>query len=60
MSASLVGSEMCIRDRRHTIPGSLQPKLRAFDCPATELLVWVLPAHRIPCLLYTSDAADDM
>eukprot|EP00969_Alexandrium_andersonii_P348422 15406631-Alexandrium_andersonii.AAC.1 len=60
MSASLVGSEMCIRDRlspprapsapRRT--GGLQP-------PSTA------PTHGLrhggkPCLLYTSDAADDM
>eukprot|EP00969_Alexandrium_andersonii_P101215 4465059-Alexandrium_andersonii.AAC.1 len=61
MSASLVGSEMCIRDRcgpgsaRNFIltrprPGS-SPSLSALD-----LMVTVKQA----CLLYTSDAADDM
>eukprot|EP00969_Alexandrium_andersonii_P158570 7005894-Alexandrium_andersonii.AAC.1 len=61
MSASLVGSEMCIRDRTRTCPpwpGQLerpQPP-RAPD----------RPRHNRPdrqckvCLLYTSDAADDM
>eukprot|EP00969_Alexandrium_andersonii_P000244 10798-Alexandrium_andersonii.AAC.1 len=61
MSASLVGSEMCIRD----------------SCSAPTRLVFVLYAWRRPkgsaralarrqdvegraCLLYTSDAADDM
>eukprot|EP00969_Alexandrium_andersonii_P251409 11111314-Alexandrium_andersonii.AAC.1 len=60
MSASLVGSEMCIRDRATPwFPGiglvisglgpvkSLTPNRRA----AQQLT---------PCLLYTSDAADDM
>eukprot|EP00969_Alexandrium_andersonii_P252598 11163087-Alexandrium_andersonii.AAC.1 len=60
MSASLVGSEMCIRDRDcGSGLGLRSPGLRAqssdtgSDCQprlqATEL-----------CLLYTSDAADDM
>eukprot|EP00969_Alexandrium_andersonii_P019187 837872-Alexandrium_andersonii.AAC.1 len=61
MSASLVGSEMCIRDRHTTMP----------ECWA-ELHEEVLeePPPSTPrggaergdnaCLLYTSDAADDM
>eukprot|EP00969_Alexandrium_andersonii_P053109 2333137-Alexandrium_andersonii.AAC.1 len=61
MSASLVGSEMCIRDRhRHSarhrrrqqtcfsVPGGVRSKLRQ-RC-----------ASECDCLLYTSDAADDM
>eukprot|EP00969_Alexandrium_andersonii_P099338 4381804-Alexandrium_andersonii.AAC.1 len=61
MSASLVGSEMCIRDRG---------ALLAFDALATHPCGWVLfrlgppsaaPTGRVAsCLLYTSDAADDM
>eukprot|EP00969_Alexandrium_andersonii_P102232 4512353-Alexandrium_andersonii.AAC.1 len=60
MSASLVGSEMCIRDSRN-------PPLRNPRNP------WPLarerpglgrprggPRHSHSCLLYTSDAADDM
>eukprot|EP00969_Alexandrium_andersonii_P179605 7939343-Alexandrium_andersonii.AAC.1 len=60
MSASLVGSEMCIRDRippgRSLLPGASQcttpddhdePRGRGADA-------------RGACLLYTSDAADDM
>eukprot|EP00969_Alexandrium_andersonii_P139340 6163100-Alexandrium_andersonii.AAC.1 len=60
MSASLVGSEMCIRDRnncrlarpagqRHVV-ADLR-RFRARD-----------KTYRLcrPCLLYTSDAADDM
>eukprot|EP00969_Alexandrium_andersonii_P009927 433388-Alexandrium_andersonii.AAC.1 len=60
MSASLVGSEMCIRDRRRT-----RRRQEAF------IGVWgsteggaCAGASRRPCasgcLLYTSDAADDM
>eukprot|EP00969_Alexandrium_andersonii_P021233 927177-Alexandrium_andersonii.AAC.1 len=60
MSASLVGSEMCIRDRAldaciglrasaNDRSGGGDSGLRAF--PGIE------PG---PCLLYTSDAADDM
>eukprot|EP00969_Alexandrium_andersonii_P294551 13019444-Alexandrium_andersonii.AAC.1 len=61
MSASLVGSEMCIRDRcwanttRHR-------RDRCAGCGRTSR---VAPARRwstaaYGCLLYTSDAADDM
>eukprot|EP00969_Alexandrium_andersonii_P151874 6715604-Alexandrium_andersonii.AAC.1 len=60
MSASLVGSEMCIRDRNTLAQGR--------DARALP----VVPRRRPPaseafrrwgsggCLLYTSDAADDM
>eukprot|EP00969_Alexandrium_andersonii_P075949 3348644-Alexandrium_andersonii.AAC.1 len=60
MSASLVGSEMCIRDRiKRTplakVPGQLN----------TLILQTILTAGggrevEEACLLYTSDAADDM
>ncbi|GAB5876004.1 hypothetical protein JMUB7539_27370 [Staphylococcus aureus] len=40
MSASLVGSEMCIRDRQH--------------------MAQIMSDIDNSCLLYTSDAADDM
>eukprot|EP00969_Alexandrium_andersonii_P170366 7532566-Alexandrium_andersonii.AAC.1 len=60
MSASLVGSEMCIRDRsmrpspmggrRATHTGHLVTELPRF-CAALSATT---------CLLYTSDAADDM
>eukprot|EP00969_Alexandrium_andersonii_P212310 9375253-Alexandrium_andersonii.AAC.1 len=61
MSASLVGSEMCIRDRawapqraRNCWTRGRQP--RGF---AQEVLRrWEAQAET--CLLYTSDAADDM
>eukprot|EP00969_Alexandrium_andersonii_P330035 14585511-Alexandrium_andersonii.AAC.1 len=61
MSASLVGSEMCIRDRSAPelsralwgfrgspgLSGSLRDSPRLYNIP-------------FRCLLYTSDAADDM
>eukprot|EP00969_Alexandrium_andersonii_P114596 5066050-Alexandrium_andersonii.AAC.1 len=60
MSASLVGSEMCIRDR----PSS------AGRIPALLGRLWGYRGVRVgeashpgppnTCLLYTSDAADDM
>eukprot|EP00969_Alexandrium_andersonii_P127763 5646969-Alexandrium_andersonii.AAC.1 len=61
MSASLVGSEMCIRDRGLDLNG---PKA----VPAAMLCSLGFPTRRRPevqqkgiaCLLYTSDAADDM
>eukprot|EP00969_Alexandrium_andersonii_P038443 1684531-Alexandrium_andersonii.AAC.1 len=61
MSASLVGSEMCIRDRlppshpNHTLNAStiMNARARQFDRSAHR-------QRRVPCLLYTSDAADDM
>eukprot|EP00969_Alexandrium_andersonii_P001849 81691-Alexandrium_andersonii.AAC.1 len=60
MSASLVGSEMCIRDRRSGVPTWLKFPARGLG------LLWLClggssaaNAGRT-CLLYTSDAADDM
>eukprot|EP00969_Alexandrium_andersonii_P061802 2725232-Alexandrium_andersonii.AAC.1 len=60
MSASLVGSEMCIRDRteaagQSTPRRALQPCLPGLE-PKEELAFQQTEA----CLLYTSDAADDM
>eukprot|EP00975_Prorocentrum_lima_P052564 11017033-Prorocentrum_lima.AAC.1 len=60
MTSSLVGSEMCIRDRSTPI----QPLMKATkQQEMVERLVAVAPALRAQltvCLLYTSDAADDM
>eukprot|EP00969_Alexandrium_andersonii_P064699 2849185-Alexandrium_andersonii.AAC.1 len=60
MSASLVGSEMCIRDRswaaparRDGRPGDTTPRFRS-SCGGWFAGPWTA------CLLYTSDAADDM
>eukprot|EP00969_Alexandrium_andersonii_P085329 3762775-Alexandrium_andersonii.AAC.1 len=61
MSASLVGSEMCIRDRVvAALPGALGALLAALR-EAAEADDGALPeARHRGCLLYTSDAADDM
>eukprot|EP00969_Alexandrium_andersonii_P248027 10960282-Alexandrium_andersonii.AAC.1 len=61
MSASLVGSEMCIRDRCH--PTSTTTSSVPAHPQATVWLSWggAGPRGGIgSCLLYTSDAADDM
>eukprot|EP00969_Alexandrium_andersonii_P250913 11089469-Alexandrium_andersonii.AAC.1 len=61
MSASLVGSEMCIRDssegaRSRPAPRTLSPGARVAIRPARRRCT----AAHYGCLLYTSDAADDM
>eukprot|EP00969_Alexandrium_andersonii_P047655 2091392-Alexandrium_andersonii.AAC.1 len=61
MSASLVGSEMCIRDSQATG----RPPITADAAPRSS---WICSARARPArcglhysvLLYTSDAADDM
>eukprot|EP00969_Alexandrium_andersonii_P071870 3172169-Alexandrium_andersonii.AAC.1 len=61
MSASLVGSEMCIRDRS-TRPEAVEPPESEEQLPTRKQLERLHPAawHAMDCLLYTSDAADDM
>eukprot|EP00969_Alexandrium_andersonii_P058984 2599018-Alexandrium_andersonii.AAC.1 len=61
MSASLVGSEMCIRDSitntsRQPTGNPPEAYPEAYQKPSGHRL----ETHRRPCLLYTSDAADDM
>eukprot|EP00969_Alexandrium_andersonii_P336061 14853657-Alexandrium_andersonii.AAC.1 len=63
MSASLVGSEMCIRDRSITAPSLAKFGLG----PPSVAWTWAArrsggssASHFRDCLLYTSDAADDM
>eukprot|EP00969_Alexandrium_andersonii_P075517 3329613-Alexandrium_andersonii.AAC.1 len=61
MSASLVGSEMCIRDSTSTPSPPLSNGAAGFrknlrEAPARARS----PLPMAPCLLYTSDAADDM
>eukprot|EP00969_Alexandrium_andersonii_P041232 1807646-Alexandrium_andersonii.AAC.1 len=61
MSASLVGSEMCIRDR----PNSEQREVAGRACKGARTGHLAGPNSEevaLPpsCLLYTSDAADDM
>eukprot|EP00969_Alexandrium_andersonii_P022700 993226-Alexandrium_andersonii.AAC.1 len=60
MSASLVGSEMCIRDRLRRdasvevlFEARTSSSCRRSSEPSTAMRSW-------SCLLYTSDAADDM
>eukprot|EP00969_Alexandrium_andersonii_P062031 2733930-Alexandrium_andersonii.AAC.1 len=58
MSASLVGSEMCIRDRScHYKESGRQPAPPEECARLGSLLGGAAPCG---CLLYTSDAADDM
>eukprot|EP00969_Alexandrium_andersonii_P328476 14514902-Alexandrium_andersonii.AAC.1 len=61
MSASLVGSEMCIRDSPISAP---EASASAGAAPAGTNSItsfWVAAVHHgTACLLYTSDAADDM
>eukprot|EP00969_Alexandrium_andersonii_P282279 12480176-Alexandrium_andersonii.AAC.1 len=60
MSASLVGSEMCIRDRDNSDhPG--QPNFPGSVLRQAPVRGTCREWHgRRTCLLYTSDAADDM
>eukprot|EP00969_Alexandrium_andersonii_P063858 2812574-Alexandrium_andersonii.AAC.1 len=60
MSASLVGSEMCIRDSPAPRGESANPAPAPLSGLAScEACPW-LQATENSCLLYTSDAADDM
>eukprot|EP00975_Prorocentrum_lima_P018134 3820543-Prorocentrum_lima.AAC.1 len=60
MTSSLVGSEMCIRDRDAPDPS----RSKVFGIRATSLgdLLFIdhVELNTRGCLLYTSDAADDM
>eukprot|EP00969_Alexandrium_andersonii_P221273 9772580-Alexandrium_andersonii.AAC.1 len=61
MSASLVGSEMCIRDRMYialVIVDNPAPRLAGTKDIQRECSLEQLGCNC--CLLYTSDAADDM
>eukprot|EP00969_Alexandrium_andersonii_P131725 5824864-Alexandrium_andersonii.AAC.1 len=61
MSASLVGSEMCIRDSVSVRVSA--PRKHPRKRPRKGLRKLRRPAYRCcdgGCLLYTSDAADDM
>eukprot|EP00969_Alexandrium_andersonii_P208651 9215688-Alexandrium_andersonii.AAC.1 len=61
MSASLVGSEMCIRDRLGARRRTYRPK-RYWPPrrPGGALRRATGMSQSAGCLLYTSDAADDM
>eukprot|EP00969_Alexandrium_andersonii_P079130 3490403-Alexandrium_andersonii.AAC.1 len=61
MSASLVGSEMCIRDRAIKPSGHEAVKLSSSRAIKQSGLHDKRPSSKCStCLLYTSDAADDM
>eukprot|EP00975_Prorocentrum_lima_P045373 9500838-Prorocentrum_lima.AAC.1 len=60
MTSSLVGSEMCIRDSHHGDLLSLAEVERRC-CKVEQSAGGQLEASMVEaCLLYTSDAADDM
>eukprot|EP00975_Prorocentrum_lima_P005719 1236909-Prorocentrum_lima.AAC.1 len=61
MTSSLVGSEMCIRDRAsfaQGVLGQMREKVRQGLSVLQQLLAFL--GRLWDCLLYTSDAADDM
>eukprot|EP00969_Alexandrium_andersonii_P030521 1331303-Alexandrium_andersonii.AAC.1 len=60
MSASLVGSEMCIRDRPGTARDGQGRPGTAGDCQGQPGTARDGQGRPGTCLLYTSDAADDM
>eukprot|EP00969_Alexandrium_andersonii_P297524 13149999-Alexandrium_andersonii.AAC.1 len=61
MSASLVGSEMCIRDRqRRTRTATPRRRGSASARPGGRWPCSSRGSEVGACLLYTSDAADDM
>eukprot|EP00975_Prorocentrum_lima_P017338 3665362-Prorocentrum_lima.AAC.1 len=60
MTSSLVGSEMCIRDRGHSRHFALLPGPHLAKPTVTILPLKRGSAVHEACLLYTSDAADDM
>eukprot|EP00969_Alexandrium_andersonii_P200571 8860528-Alexandrium_andersonii.AAC.1 len=61
MSASLVGSEMCIRDSHHTeVPLRARQPCSQGAMPHPMGQSGDGSPRTCSCLLYTSDAADDM
>eukprot|EP00969_Alexandrium_andersonii_P327534 14473768-Alexandrium_andersonii.AAC.1 len=61
MSASLVGSEMCIRDRGFSGPNPGGGSSAGASTHRPERAALAAPrSGEGGCLLYTSDAADDM
>eukprot|EP00975_Prorocentrum_lima_P018673 3932961-Prorocentrum_lima.AAC.1 len=61
MTSSLVGSEMCIRDRSFTICTAVcVGSIMHVDLVARLLPPLDVLSQETHCLLYTSDAADDM
>eukprot|EP00975_Prorocentrum_lima_P025535 5370400-Prorocentrum_lima.AAC.1 len=60
MTSSLVGSEMCIRDRRRSLRQSVNELLRGGRGTRARRCSGTGRKSAGSCLLYTSDAADDM
>eukprot|EP00969_Alexandrium_andersonii_P321207 14193199-Alexandrium_andersonii.AAC.1 len=60
MSASLVGSEMCIRDSPRSAQGAADSFRILPPAPRPPAAAAIRARQRLHCLLYTSDAADDM
>eukprot|EP00969_Alexandrium_andersonii_P329770 14572977-Alexandrium_andersonii.AAC.1 len=61
MSASLVGSEMCIRDSHNDGEAIISEGVRArVPVAVVRTAGLCMYVQRELCLLYTSDAADDM
>eukprot|EP00969_Alexandrium_andersonii_P001693 74516-Alexandrium_andersonii.AAC.1 len=60
MSASLVGSEMCIRDSSCRAASAAVAQAGPSPSPSPSDGAGPGEALRGGCLLYTSDAADDM
>eukprot|EP00975_Prorocentrum_lima_P050312 10536554-Prorocentrum_lima.AAC.1 len=60
MTSSLVGSEMCIRDSMFGHPDGRQTRRRRAGALYAVQHTRDVLVQRLSCLLYTSDAADDM
>ena len=61
MLRSLVGSEMCIRDRLYyQNPKWLKIQEKYYQNGQNLMTFKNFPIKLYPCLLYTSDAADDL
>eukprot|EP00969_Alexandrium_andersonii_P013191 575586-Alexandrium_andersonii.AAC.1 len=60
MSASLVGSEMCIRDSSSSEASRYRALAARANCLSSDRPDLSFAAKECCCLLYTSDAADDM
>eukprot|EP00975_Prorocentrum_lima_P045297 9485303-Prorocentrum_lima.AAC.1 len=61
MTSSLVGSEMCIRDSDMALHGKLKTRYNICATRKSTIeLRYLRDAQELCCLLYTSDAADDM
>eukprot|EP00975_Prorocentrum_lima_P033624 7056991-Prorocentrum_lima.AAC.1 len=61
MTSSLVGSEMCIRDRVQGQQSWVRiVKARWLARGLKDMQAYTYHTNKHTCLLYTSDAADDM